>query len=341
MKTGKIFAIFVLFLFIFSGCNETDTIHNSSGLNNSFAISAWNYSDNYYFVDTLYKKSFIEVMNDTTGVYSQSTSLNKIITDLPSFQVWVQCDNSVVLKKEAVAWILLPEKPNNGYDSIIYERKYNAVDTFFYGYFRELTTQEYYINPTAGFIGLKINIPDNYCIGITYRTYEGKTFGNCKYDVAYNKMMILKLIKCPSQSPSVTPRAWELKMKNVYRLPYNHISNSNFSLNVFINYNNTYLPNINGYKLTLSQMLLIDRYKGNILKWNPDGKFDYLEGRTIISETGDIIFPTLYPFRDALSKNVTDSNLVFGEIYEQSKVSVQTLPKANLYHIRGYTDTLK
>ncbi|MFA5405219.1 MAG: hypothetical protein WC358_09815 [Ignavibacteria bacterium] len=341
MLARKIFVIFVLFLVTLIGCNESVTTFNSSGQNNVFSIPAWDYSDNHYFIDTLYKRSFLIIMNDSTGLIPQFVLDNKIRTGLPSFQVWVQCDNTHPNKKTAVAWIYLPERPINGYDTSF--KRIDAIpDTCFYGFFRELIPSEYYINPLAGFIGLKINVPENYCVAVTYETYGGKKYGKGKYDVAGNEMMILKTIKCSNQTPDATPRAWELKMKNVYRLPYYQISNTNFKLDVFLQNNNySYQSNIPGHKLTLSQMLLIDRYTGGIKIWNPDGLFDWIEGRTIIPETGDIIFPTLYPFGDDLGKFASDSILLFREIYSRRKSVVSISIQSNYYHIRGYVDTLK
>ncbi len=280
-------------------------------------------------------------MNDSIGMLPPNILNNRIKQDLPSFQVWVQCDITFPLKRLATAWVLLPERPTNGYDSSIYRRTDCIVDTCFYGYFRDLNTTEYYINPIAGFIGLKINIPESYSIGVTYETYEGKKYGEGKYDVALGQTMILKMIKCANQNPEVTPRAWELKMKNVYRLPYKDISQQNFNLGVKYYFNQTYNDYIPGIQTPLNQILLIDRYTDCNKIWKPDGKFDWCLDRTIIPETGDIIFPTLYPFKDELRKYVTDSNLVFDEIYSQRKSITQNSYKSNYYHIRGYADTLK
>jgi cell surface protein SprA len=87
--------------------------------------------------------------------------------------------------------------------------------------------------------------------------------------------------------------------------------------------------------------LFIDRYTGSIREWKPDGKFDWMQNRTIIPETGDIIFPTLYPFRDEIRKYVTDTNLIFREIYTQRKFFAQISIQANYYYLKGNIDTLK
>ena len=84
----------------------------------------------------------------------------------------------------------------------------------FSGYFRKLEPTEYYINPYAGFISLKINVPDNYHIGVAYRTKKGKIYGTTESDRSgFSDTLILKMIKVKDQSPDQTPLAWELKLR--------------------------------------------------------------------------------------------------------------------------------
>jgi hypothetical protein len=341
MPTRKIFVVFVFLGIVLSGCSDSITTSYNQAQYNSFSIPAWDYSDYHYFLDTVYKSSFIAVMNDSTGILPYYVYKNIIRTDFPSFQVWVQCDNTVPDKRIANSWLMLPEKPIGGYDSASYRICIQISDTCFCGFFRELNTSDYYIDPWSGFIGLKINVPENYNIGVTYETSEGKKYGEGKFDVKGNQSLILKMIKCSNQSPDATPRAWELKMKNVYRLPYKDISEQNFKLGVKYNLNENYLDTIPGLTKPLNQILLIDRYTGSTRRWNPDGKFDWLTNTTIYPETGDIIFPTLYPFCDELSKAGLDSNYTYCQLYSRRKSEAQIFIVANKYYIKGYTDTLK
>jgi hypothetical protein len=341
MLIKKVLAGFVLLVIFFSGCNES-TIFNETTPEN-ISIPAWDYSDNYYFIDTVYKNSFLAVMNDSTGILPQNVLNKKIKWDIPSFQVWVQCENTVQLKRFAVAYMYLTDTLSaHGYDTAFYPRNKNATDTAFSGYFRELSTSEYYVNPIAGFIGLKISIPENYCMAVIYETYEGKKYGLGKYDVAGNDTLVLKMFKCSAQYPYIAPRAWELKMKNVYRLPYQNIHQQNFNLRVKFNFNEVFLDTIPGTPIPISQILLLDRYSGTTKDWNPDGNFDWFPNRTIIPETGDIIFPTLKPFSDGLRRFVSDTNLYFfNEIYTERKSVAIISFNSLFYFLKGYSDTLK
>lgn len=296
-----------------------------------FQINVWDYSDSHYFVDTIYKQSFLAVYNDSTGILSQDILQKKIKTDMPSFQVWVQCDNTVSLKKTAVAYIQLVERPPGGYDSATYKKTEQIADSCFYGYFRELSPTEYAVDPIAGFISLKISVPETYAVGVTYETFENKKFGNGKYDVTGNEMMILKMIKCANQSPDATPKAWQLKMKNIYRLPISKVIQDGFKLDVMFNNGNLLNTNLPDKQISLSTMLYIDRYSGTTKKYAPDQLFDYIPGRTINTETGDIIFPTLRPFYD----NISDTTYQFADIYTKRKSEASVSTNSTRYYVKG------
>jgi len=329
---------FLLLVFLFSllcGCNETAVVENPNIF--SFSVNALDYSDNYYFFDTAYKNSFTYVMNDSTGILPSSVLMNEIKFNNPSFQVWVQCDNTFAGKKLASAYIYLPDTTSAyGYSRSEYPRSKTSSDTSFFGYFRQLSSSEYYIDPISGFIGLKISIPENYSVAATYETYESKKYGLGKYDITTGDTMLLKMLKCPNQSPDETPRAWELKMKNVYRLPIKNTTDNLFVLDVFYNDSSAWIKSFQGYGYTISTMLLLDRYTGTSRIWQPDYKFDYIVKRTIIPETGDIIFPTLKPFSEELRKAGLDSAYLFNELYSRRKSEVQISLKANMYRLIGY-----
>ncbi|MCX6165305.1 MAG: hypothetical protein NTU73_10700, partial [Ignavibacteriae bacterium] len=261
----------------------------------------------------------------------------KIKSDMPSFQVWVQCENTVPLKRKAVAYMYLKDTLSlpQGYDTTHFPRNKQASDTCFSGYFRELSPNEYSIDPLAGFISLKVNVLEYFAVAVTYETYEGKKYGYGKYDVSGNDPMVLKLVKCANQSPDATPRAWELKMKNVYRLPISKVMQDGFKLDVMYNNNNVLQTNLPDKQISLSTMLYIDRYSGTTKRYAPDQLFDYLPGRTINTETGDIIFPTLRPFLDNIAQYVTDTSFKFPEIYTQRKSLAQTSINATKYYVKG------
>ena len=93
---------------------ETQT-YTGTSQQQEFQINVWNYSDNHYFLDTLYKSSFLEVFNSTTNTYSQEVYNNRVLSTNNDFEVWVQCDYFESQKRLAVAYVQLYERPPNGY----------------------------------------------------------------------------------------------------------------------------------------------------------------------------------------------------------------------------------
>jgi cell surface protein SprA len=301
-----------------------------------FQINVWDYSDNHYFVDLLYKASFTEIYNSATGVISPEVKNNEILSSNPDFGVWVQCDLSESKKRYATAITMLKdENPSYLYkDSINLKRDSLGIQSS--AFFRKLDNSEYLINPDAGFISLKINIPENFMVGVTYSTYNGKIFGKGDTRTNYNDTLILKMIKCPNPNPETTPLAWELKLKNIYRLPISKVIQDGFKLDVMYNNENVYVTSIPGESKTLSQMLNIDRYTGSTRTPPPDLLFDYIPGLTINTETGDIIFPSLKPFdTDIANSGLDTAHYKYSQIYTQVKSVASTNPKASYYVVKG------
>ncbi|MDQ3019900.1 MAG: hypothetical protein M3R36_04915 [Bacteroidota bacterium] len=80
----------------------------------AYEIKVWDYSENHYFLDTLYKQSFLDYYNNAT--ISQLTEFLSV--DDQSFEVWAQTDLTVTDYREAALHIDLPVLPSNGYITI-------------------------------------------------------------------------------------------------------------------------------------------------------------------------------------------------------------------------------
>jgi hypothetical protein len=307
----------------------------------NFQISVWDYSDSHYFIDTIYKPLFetVKYNDDGPGGTSYSNDPNRLNLNNNNFEVWMQCNATEAKKRFAVGKVMLGPRPPTGYDTSI-TNPVSVLGDKFAGYFRKLDESEYRVDQYAGFVSLKLSVPENFYVGVAYKTYAptNNTFGKGVYESGSTDTLILKLIKIDTPSPETTPAAWELKMKNIYRLPVSRILEDGFVLDALFNNNNVLVKNIpNIPDVSLSTILNIDRYQGRIITADkrPDGIFDFLPGRTILTESGDIIFPNLRPFGENIKTNGGDSTLQFSEIYTQKKTLTQTSPKANLYVIKG------
>lgn len=333
MKTIKCVLVFVSFIaisIILSSCENTVTNTGTPALPDNFQLNAWDYSESHYFVDTLYKRSFTELYNDSVTNYVLQ---NTIDTSNNLIEVWVQCDVTYAVKRFCVGKVMLGVRPQQGYDTSITKPE-TIIGDKFSGYFRKLYKSEYYVNPQAGFIGLLELIPDDYYVGVVYKDLSNNYFGEGAHESGNNDTLILKLIKVDYPSPETTPVAWNLKMKNVYRIPYTNLQNTT-TIKTKFNSNNVLLDTIPGYNIPLITMLKLDRYNNTTFFPPPDGKFDWISGRTIFPSTGDVMFPILEPFSKGIAVYGLDSNYIYTEMYSQKKIWARNSPKAIYYFIKG------
>ena len=158
-------------------------------------------------------------------------------------------------------------------------------------------------------------------------------------------MIFLKLIR-PSNINTQIP-TWELMMKNIYNINATQIEKENFELRInyrddAVGFNN---PSLNEGTLTrdkpLIRLLGLDRLNSSN---DPqyDGNFDFVEGFTINSKKGNIIFPVLEPFGSKLKTYFEDSNetelsekYVYEELYSETQDEAQKILSKNKFFIVG------
>lgn len=217
---------------------------------------------------------------------------------------------------------------------------------------RLLSSSEYTLNPNLGYISLKSTLQASDVLAVAYEyTYKGKTYKVGEFstdkvssDTTSSSALFVKLLKNTSSSPEDL-RLWNLMMKNVYSLGAYNVQSEKFKLNILYNYQNdsisTYMPYIpegNIKNTILLRVLNLDRLNPR-LQAMPDGNFDYIEGYTVISSNGRIIFPTVEPFGKTLASKITDKTLAekfaFRELYEYTKTEAKEFTEKNKFLISG------
>lgn len=216
---------------------------------------------------------------------------------------------------------------------------------------RKLDSTEYRINRQLGFISLNQQLQPDEVLAIAYQyTYNGRVYqvGEFSQDVppdqnqANQKVLFLKLLKATSARPRLP--IWNLMMKNIYATGAFGITRQDFKLNVFYQEpgggEKRYLPEGPAAGIPLITLLNLDRLN-NQNDPQPDGVFDYVEGYTINSQNGKVIFPVLEPFGRYLDSVAFQNNpslaskYVFGVLYDSIKVVAQQFPQLNRYILRG------
>jgi len=217
---------------------------------------------------------------------------------------------------------------------------------------RKLDPSEYTLIPTLGIISLKSVLNPDEVIGVAYEyTYGGQVYqvGEFSTDaVTVPNALIVKLLRGTSPSPHL--QSWNLMMKNVYSLGASQLQPEKFKLDVVyrndsIGTNLQYITEGNIKNKLLLRVMNLDKLDSKNAP-NPDGKFDYVEGYTAISNSGRIIFPVLEPFGSHLAKAIDPnydpknpsklvSKYIFQELYDSTLVVAQEFSQKNKFHLVG------
>ena len=210
---------------------------------------------------------------------------------------------------------------------------------------QRLDPTEYTLNSSLGYISLRRSLNSDEILAVAYEyTKNGQTYqvGEFSTDgIESPKTLFLKMLKGTDYSPN-SP-TWELMMKNVYSIGAYRMESEDFEMNV--SYKNdsvgTYMNYLNEGKIKsipLLRVMGLDRLNSRKEAYS-DGIFDYVEGYTVQSSNGRIIFPVLKPFgkhlRDAIGDSTLAEPFVFEELYDSTLTVAQQMTEKNKFSING------
>lgn len=240
--------------------------------------------------------------------------------------------------------------PNTVRDNLIAEGLVQGSDFEIIKSARRLTDREYTFQPELGYVTLQAPIRPDEVLAVAYEySYQGKTYkvGELQDDystLGERDVIVLKLLK-PSTIKTRLP-TWDLMMKNIYSLGTNQLSRDQFQFRVIYrdDLSGADLPNlqegVNTANVPLLQVLNLDRLNPNGDP-APDGNFDYVDGVTVDSRYGRIIFPVLEPFGSDLAEKFdpSEGDLVkkyaFTQLYDSTKGDALNFPSVNKYYFKG------
>lgn len=210
---------------------------------------------------------------------------------------------------------------------------------------RKLNSNEYTLNSTLGYISLKVALNSDEMVAVAYEyTYAGQVYqvGEFASDItSIDQCLYLKLLKGVTVSPHLP--IWDLMMKNVYSLNAYQLKKDNFRLDIKYLSDTTgvllnYIPAGKIADKTLLQAMNLDRLDAN-QESHPDGIYDYIEGYTVQSSNGRIIFPVAEPFGSHLAKVIGDEEIakkyIFQELYDSTLTVAQQVSDRNKFVIMG------
>jgi len=226
---------------------------------------------------------------------------------------------------------------------------------------RKLTPREYSFDPNLGYISLNFSLNSDEVLAVAYKyttpiSNDVLKVGEFANNLSTDSTLVLRLLK----GTNLTPRnkhMWNLMMKNIYSLGAYQISREDFLLNIL--YQNdrkgidvNYMPEDSGSinKDVLLKVMNLDSLNIQNEKF-PDGQFDFVEGRTLISSTGRVIFPVIEPFGKGLEnyfdkkyksgaisidmKNKLISKYVYRELYDSTLTKARLIAEKNKFKIAG------
>ena len=215
---------------------------------------------------------------------------------------------------------------------------------------RKLNEREYTINKQLGFISLFRRLQNDEVLAVAYEyniNGENLKVGELTDDYANrpeDEVIFLKLLRPGKINTSAN--TWDLMMKNIYSLNANQVAQEGFQLRIIYRDDITGQDNpslhdgVNTKNIPLVELFDLDQLNSN-LDPQPDGNFDFVEGLTINTEVGQIIFPVLEPFGSDLEKLFADNEqelkdrFVFNELYSGTKNDAQQNVLLNKFFLKG------
>ena len=210
---------------------------------------------------------------------------------------------------------------------------------------RLLSTSEYTLNATLGYISLRSALNADEVLAVAYEyTLNGQVYqvGEFSSDITTtDQALFLKMLKSTTSSPKLP--MWHLMMKNVYSLGGYQIQKAKFKLNIKYLSDTTgtqinYLPVPGLNNQWLLQVMNLDRIDSNEQS-NPDGFFDFIDGYTIYPSTGKVVFPVVEPFGSHLAMKIGNEALaqkyVYQELYDSTLVVARQYADKNKFMLTG------
>ncbi len=210
---------------------------------------------------------------------------------------------------------------------------------------RLLSSSEYTLNTTLGYISLRTALNADEVLAVAYEyTYNGKVYqvGEFSGDItSTDQALFVKMLKSTTTSPRLP--MWDLMMKNVYSLGGYQIQKAKFRLNIKYLSDTTgtqinYLPVPGLNNKPLLQVMNLDRIDSNEQS-NPDGFFDFIDGYTIYPATGKVVFPVVEPFGQHLAEAIGNPALaqqyVYQELYDSTLVVARQYADKNKFILSG------
>ncbi len=291
---------------------------------NPFALHAYDYVRNYFFLDEDYKKVYKEYFRYATPVLPvEFDSLS--IKEIEVWESTTQLTNTRV--REAVAHATLPKLTrgqNYGPDFLDAQITAGRVEK---GRFQLLDSTKWHLDYNLGTLRIENLSPDR-TYAVSYRV-QGPTqaldddlrVGYLSSERGFDEVMVLQLVHVRNLQPGFR-ELWSRQMRNIYNIGATNVDPSSAKINIwYLRPSNDSVDVLEGSNEKIVTIFGVDRTDNNG-QVQPDGMFDLREP-FFNAVRGEIVFPSVEPFRqglidyfDNLGKRQVADRYIFGDVYD-------------------------
>jgi hypothetical protein len=327
---------------VLAGCQRSEEILGEAGpTGRQSEVSAYDYSLNHFFVDTLYRSAYEPYFGSEPPVVVMPAE--QIVRQ----EVWIARvglypDPNEILCR---SFLNLPPRGDR-YDPGLSSGQEDTLGVIETGPMVMLNVAEYTMLGD-GYTGiLSINRPfnDYQRIAIAYRRADGIQIGEFLDQVSLDSLyiqkrsLVLHLVKPTilledGRSHSV---AWNMLVKSIYPLGPAYTGGNGVSLRIVRRTPGMAdLSGIRGHSFL--NMLGLDSYGPNgVLLQDGDGVFDLRPFRTFDPVHGEVIFPSLRPFDTGIREyfshrgppGLPDSSYLMPQIYDTTVSAARTMGRS-------------
>ncbi|MDR0412671.1 MAG: cell surface protein SprA, partial [Dysgonamonadaceae bacterium] len=205
---------------------------------------------------------------------------------------------------------------------------------------------DYTLNKQLGYLSLRTPLQPDEVLAVAFEySYRNQVYQVGEFSTdnpnGTGDNLYLKLIKGTTSSPS-SP-GWNLVMRNVYTISMRGIEKERFRMDIKYQSDTTgvYMNYITEGAIANRPLLSVENLDRLDSREEPysDGFFDYVEGYTVRSQEGRIIFPVVQPFGKHLRKQIGDDIIadkyVYQELYDSTLTVARQTAEKNKFILAG------
>ncbi len=313
-------------------------------LRQRFALRAYDYARNHFFLDTAYRAFYEEYFRYATPVVPVAAAPLRV----KEIEVWESTtDLRITQAAEAIAYADLPPLAVGQRYPETYKTAPVVAGQVERGRFVRLEPSQYRFNPHLGVLTL-FNLRQDRTYAVAYRI-EGPTerpeddlvYGTFANTAGERDTLVLKLIYRPNLQPGFRS-LWKRQLRNIYPLGTRNVQELTVRV-WYIRQGNDSSEVLEGTPDKLVTVLGVDRVNNATGDPTPDGVFDTgPQSPFFDAQTGEIIFPSLEPFREGLRRYFATRGVpsaaeryVYGAVYDTTVEAARLQTDRDRFIIAG------